>query len=72
MAAEIMDLANELVYGQRLRCGGGRVAEQLLDVPRFKTLEGVVPPGEEWILEAVRPQRRVVFIDTDGVRVAGW
>ena len=46
MAADIMALANELVYGGQLRCGSDAVAEAALHMPR--SCDGGLP---SWLQE---------------------
>jgi DNA replication ATP-dependent helicase Dna2 len=75
MNAEIMALANRLIYDGRLQCGTEAVATGTLQLsPGWR--EGLAHQhagrvqrmaGECWLEHAVDPQRAVVFVDTDGM-----
>lgn len=62
MNEDVMYLCNALVYGSQLRCGTPQVARQQLILPRLSVL-----PASSWVTDALRPYRRVVFLDTDAI-----
>jgi DNA replication ATP-dependent helicase Dna2 len=60
MAQPIMELANRFVYSHQLRCGTAAIAEQRLEL--------ALPPPRDaprWLVEALRPERVVLMLDTD-------
>ncbi|CAL8464813.1 g4348 [Coccomyxa elongata] len=63
MSADIMAVANALVYNGELRCGSAAVAEASLQLPR------ALPPTQlpQWLQQVLTPERRVLWLDTDGV-----
>lgn len=64
MNADIMAISNDLVYGGRLKCGTTEVANRQLDVAS--------PPGcPEWVQEVLKPERRVTFVDYEGMDGVG-
>lgn len=75
MNAEIMSLANALIYDGRLKCGSQAVAEQRLSLPDWDSLapvlaaqlagDGQDADDQRWLLAALDPGRPVVFVDTD-------
>lgn len=72
MNAEIMLLANELVYGGRLRCGTDAVARSRLVLPSLATFhsshaESAPNCSQCWLAKVLDPNAPVVFLDTDGV-----
>lgn len=64
MAADVMLLSNELVYGGRLVCGSEAVATAQLQLPLLQQVQGQLPA---WLLPALDPARRVLFLDTDAL-----
>lgn len=100
MAADIMLLANTLVYNGALQAGNAEVASATMHLPYLPVLcaaaaaaaggtaaqeddsaaeavtaaacagaDDEVLPG--WLLSALQPEQRVLFLDTDGVEGAG-
>ncbi|KAI0225461.1 DNA replication endonuclease-helicase Dna2 [Massospora cicadina] len=77
MNQDIMDVANLLVYQGALRCGTHAIATSALSLPHPAKLRcpqlhdaACLSPAARsacWILHAVDPSTRVVFLDTDGV-----
>ncbi|KAJ3176332.1 Tripartite DNA replication factor [Geranomyces variabilis] len=76
MCEDIMLLSNALVYGHRLRCGTTEVANARLAMPAES--EGVsafhaagaacaVNAEECWLRRLLKPENRVVFLNTDEV-----
>lgn len=67
MNADIMALSNHLTYGGRLRCGKAHGGESL-QLPSLHLLPRPIDhTARPWIDEALAPQRRVLFMDTDPV-----
>eukprot|EP00850_Spirogloea_muscicola_P015616 SM000121S26013 [mRNA] locus=s121:324911:332644:+ [translate_table: standard] len=62
MCQDIMDLSNCLVYGGRLVCGSQDVGRACLEY----ATESDCRAHPAWLLEVLRPQRRAIFLDTDG------
>jgi len=67
MNAQLNELANQLIYGDQLRCGSPAVANRRLHVPRFP---GDLPM-DSWLARACDPACSVVFLDTDGCLPGG-
>jgi DNA replication ATP-dependent helicase Dna2 len=66
MAADIMSLTNAAVYSGRLKAASDEVAARCLSLPHN------APPGApSWAVEAAKPDRRAVFLCTDGLGVRG-
>ena len=75
MCEEIMSLSNALIYDGKLRCGNESVASRTLDVPRMDALmayhtssQSCATPsrgGICWMEELCKPERKVVFANTD-------
>jgi DNA replication ATP-dependent helicase Dna2 len=82
MAADIMALSNTLVYNGRMLCGNDSVANAKLHLPGLADLalcgsaraaslpqttwpRDLTVPG--WLMAVLRPECRVVFLDTDSV-----
>lgn len=65
MNADIMHLANKLIYNDRLKCGNDVVASQVLDLARPNGLTACGSPKACWLEQVLDPQRKVVFLDTD-------
>ena len=66
MCDDVMLLCNTLVYQGRLRCASPQVAHARLAMPHLAMLPGWCQgPGQAWLLQALQPQRAVVFLDTD-------
>eukprot|EP00850_Spirogloea_muscicola_P021699 SM000258S09115 [mRNA] locus=s258:101308:109073:- [translate_table: standard] len=63
MCQDIMDLSNSLVYGGRLVCGSQDIGGACLEY----ATESDDHDHPAWLLEVLRPQRRAIFLDTDGV-----
>ena len=61
MNKDIMSLSNLLIYNGRLKCGSAAVANQMLKLNVYPTQASPL-----WMREAMSPERRVVFLDTDG------
>ncbi|KAK5134417.1 hypothetical protein LTR08_006464 [Meristemomyces frigidus] len=75
MCEDIMSLSNELIYSGQLRCGSDAVAHRTL------TFESTLPlqhlhratslsqgcHGRCWLGEMVRPERKVLFANTDAL-----
>ncbi|ERN15260.1 hypothetical protein AMTR_s00056p00216230 [Amborella trichopoda] len=60
MCADIVVLANALIYGHRLQCGSSEVANAKLMVSTSISVKS-------WIKEALDPNRPVIFINTDSL-----
>ncbi|OWM91537.1 hypothetical protein CDL15_Pgr024861 [Punica granatum] len=58
MCQGIMQLANALIYGDRLQCGSS-------DVANAKLKFSMVKPSKFWLKEVLDPTRPVVFMNTD-------
>ncbi|KAI0045794.1 hypothetical protein FA95DRAFT_90271 [Auriscalpium vulgare] len=70
MNADIMLLANKLVYSDRLKCGTETVARQSLVLPDRSYLQGMhniccSSDGLCWLEQLMDPHARAVFVDTD-------
>ena len=66
MNASVMCLANDMIYGQRLKCGTARVARSKLELPRLHAAS----QREEhpcWLQHTLDPDNSVVFLDTEQV-----
>ncbi|GBG86492.1 hypothetical protein CBR_g41486 [Chara braunii] len=65
MSEDIMLLSNKLVYDMRLRCGSPDVAKAMLHLPAWQA------SGQfefaPWLNEVLKPERRVVFLNTDAI-----
>jgi DNA replication ATP-dependent helicase Dna2 len=62
MNQDVNYLCNRLVYGNQLRCGTARVAQQALHLTHPTAV-----PQHSWLADALQPHRRVVFLDTDAI-----
>ena len=77
---EIMDVANHLIYNERLKCGSKEVAMRRLRLPLLqsrpsiskerdgwigKTLETLENHEIRWVEKVLDPQHPVLFLDTD-------
>ena len=63
MNAEIMRMANELIYGGRLKCGSESVASRRLGLPRW---DGLNVKRDSWQHKCLAPTSPpLVFLDTD-------
>jgi len=80
MNEDIMNVCNELIYQNQLKCGNDLVASSSLELPtperlellRGDNMDGVeLPPSTGWLEDVLSPPRRVVFLDTDSVRKGG-
>ncbi|XP_058204643.1 DNA replication ATP-dependent helicase/nuclease JHS1 isoform X2 [Rhododendron vialii] len=60
MCADIMELSNALIYGNRLHCGSSEVENAKLKYTSSKYVS-------TWLKEVLDPNRPVIFIDTDMV-----
>ncbi|KAG6549576.1 hypothetical protein Mapa_008958 [Marchantia paleacea] len=58
MCSDIMALSNSLIYGDRLRCGSPQVANATLQLSS-------TPVSSAWLSQVVKPEQRVLFLDTD-------
>ncbi|GLI58557.1 hypothetical protein VaNZ11_000304 [Volvox africanus] len=83
MAADIMALSNALVYNGRMLCGSKTIAEATLRLPYLTNLgshgAGAAQesspcspwpcdvPVPTWLMALMKPDCRVVFLDTDSV-----
>ena len=75
MCEEIMSLSNALIYSGQLRCGSDAVAQRTLqsvDMSVLSTFHNAEHPcatpsrgGKCWLAELCRPERKVVFANTD-------
>ncbi|KAI0262628.1 Dna2-domain-containing protein [Gloeopeniophorella convolvens] len=71
MNADIMLLSNKLIYGDRLRCGNQKIANQSLVLPDDTFMETAHKLSSEvckdrcWLEELLDPSRKAVFVDTD-------
>ncbi|GAK67711.1 DNA replication helicase DNA2 [Moesziomyces antarcticus] len=66
MNADIMRLANELVYSGQLRAGTEQVRDRRLELPHLEAaLQGAGVGG--WMEEILKPESKVRFIDTAGL-----
>ncbi|BDA50404.1 DNA replication ATP-dependent helicase/nuclease DNA2 [Coccomyxa sp. Obi] len=63
MSADIMAVANALVYNGELRCGSPAVAKASLQLPHL--LPRTQLP--QWLQQVLAPERQVLWLDTDGV-----
>ena len=75
MNADILTVCNTLFYDQQMSCASDAVATAKLHLPRLDHfsawcigLTGHPPPADRWLLEAINPDRAVVFLDTDGLQ----
>ena len=77
MNEDVMAVCNELIYQNQLKCGDVRVGSSTLQLPtpdRLQLLRGdnmddiELPPSTGWLESVLDPSRRVVFMDTDGIR----
>jgi DNA replication ATP-dependent helicase Dna2 len=62
MNQDVNYLCNRLVYGNQLRCGTARVAQQALHLTHPTAV-----PQHSWLADTLQPHRRVVFLDTDAI-----
>jgi len=80
MAVEIQVLPNLLSYNGQMMCASAAVAEQKLQFPRWASLAGTgatnaslpafqqkMGPAPSWLVQALDPLRRVVFLDTSSM-----
>ncbi|KAK4791943.1 hypothetical protein SAY86_022378 [Trapa natans] len=58
MCQGIMELANALIYGDRLQCGSLDVANAKLEFSQLK-------PCKSWLTKVLDPTRPVMFLNTD-------
>ncbi len=66
MNADIMRLANELVYSGQLRAGTEQVRDRRLELPHLEAaLQGAEVGG--WMEEVLKPESKVRFVDTAGL-----
>ncbi len=72
MHEDICQLSNELVYGGKLKCANDQVRTQLLALKHFPHAlpHPMSPTLTPWLIHAIHPQRPVVFVDTDQIRVS--
>ena len=79
MNREIMSLANCLVYEEKLKCGSETVASRKLKIPEavlnkpnimpLPMLRKEVVKDGHWLKDILRPDKPVIFVDTDGIGV---
>eukprot|EP00943_MAST-04B_sp_MAST-4B-sp1_P002349 g2349.t1 len=79
MNKEIMSLANCLVYDEKLKCGSSNVANRQLQIPGailsnpkilpFPKLHKEIRKNGHWLRDILRPDKPVIFVDTDGIGV---
>ncbi|KAK4547339.1 hypothetical protein LTR36_000995 [Oleoguttula mirabilis] len=75
MCEDIMSLSNELIYSGQLRCGNDEVAKRTLSIQSVVPLRdfhrGIGASqgchGQCWVGDVVRPERKVVFANTDAI-----
>lgn len=75
MCEDIMSLSNELIYSGQLRCGNDEVAKRTLGIESMLALQQFHQPatvhqgchGRCWLSDVVRPERKVVFANTDAL-----
>jgi len=69
MCEEIMSLSNALIYSGQLRCGNDAVARRTLSIPSTASLreyhDGKCRSWCCWLAEAWKPERKVLFANTD-------
>ncbi|KAK5112827.1 hypothetical protein LTR85_011161 [Meristemomyces frigidus] len=73
MCEDIMSLSNELIYSGQLRCGNAEVAKRTLSIQStlplrdFHQATGAMQGchGQCWLGDLVKPERKVVFANTD-------
>lgn len=73
MCEDIMSLSNELIYNGQLRCGNDAVAQRTINITDLSPLQILHPPSVGingcnsrcWISELAKPERKVVFANTD-------
>ena len=65
MAAGIMRLSNEIVYGGKLVCASASVKDQQLAVDITKVARALPLPLPAWLHIVLRPKTRAVFVNTD-------
>ncbi|QDZ18155.1 DNA replication ATP-dependent helicase Dna2 [Chloropicon primus] len=65
MAQEISDLSSSLIYCNRLKCGD-RGNEQRMGEASAHQADASQP---EWLAACLDPEKKVVFVDTDGLGV---
>ena len=76
MNADILTVCNTLFYNQQMSCASDTVATSKLHLPNlahfnawWTGLTGHPPPADHWLLQAINPDRAVVFLDTDGLQL---
>ncbi len=79
MNKEIMSLANCLVYEEKLKCGSTKVANRQLQIPASILNNPKILPWPRlhketlntghWLKDILRPDKPVIFVDTDGIGV---
>eukprot|EP01132_Coremiostelium_polycephalum_P010214 gene10214-12525_t len=69
MCKEIMEISNSLIYNDQLKCGNQEVSESTLDInpALLKSLQDSIIeiPENKWLYEICRPDRKVLFLNTD-------
>lgn len=74
MCGDIVQLSNKLIYQEKLKCGTQEVFEQSLNVldnyseiiDKYKNI-GFEAEKINWLLEALNPQNKVIFLNCDQV-----
>jgi DNA replication ATP-dependent helicase Dna2 len=69
MCEDVMAVCNAIIYDNRLRCASPEIARSRLALPRgLQFLQNGLNKGSDsWIPQAIDPDRRVVFLDTDNI-----
>ncbi|GAX73854.1 hypothetical protein CEUSTIGMA_g1304.t1 [Chlamydomonas eustigma] len=67
MADDIMYLSNHLVYNGAMICGSDSVAAAQLVLPKYMAMKQSAMLQSEWLLKALDPEQRVIFLDTSKV-----
>jgi DNA replication ATP-dependent helicase Dna2 len=66
MNDSIQSLSNSLVYSNQLECGSSGVANSRYILPKLDSVSAEKVPN--WVLKALHPEVRVLFVDLDGFR----
>jgi DNA replication ATP-dependent helicase Dna2 len=71
MNEDIMEIANTLIYNNRLKCGTPEVARSSLTLPHLHLLPSPHLEGDtDWLRHALQPTSRVLFLNTDELHEA--
>ncbi len=75
MHNDIMELANNLTYDNKLRCGAESVAHRSVryDLKKWPHSSFLMQNSscEQWLVDVLNPKKAVFFLDTDGILVHG-